>query len=699
MRRFGSLVLLLAFAIAVAAGSAHFTRLSRHSLEAYQNAAFSSAATVAAQTAETDAARLTERVLVLVLSGLRDDTSWRFASLQYIAERGLAVPVDAAVPTHGPANWLAMFSGASPAALGLILPAAADPDAHAALPVAATADTVLRRAVAAGITVEVVGSGPFRRLVAPPGAITRPLPEGIDAALTGIAEHWYTDEPGLLVAQIDVLDTAGHGAAPNSRDYLQRAGELDAALIRFLRGFNLNEATLIIVGDHGQLADGRHGGSEPDAVRTAWIMSGPGIDRDWRPEPDTAMPQTALASVVSGLLGLPLPERATTAAGQQLLALDDAGAVADQAARERWHTANANIARWLTYTQATTPTRGESATADAAPVSTDLPAVSVQVPATISDGTAEHSRLLSALDDALAVKTKAETIRRLPWTAGAALILLTVLIVVLLGAARSLVLTALAIYVFTSAVLWLGPWEFGPFYAPHSGSASWSSLPAHTAWAGYFRQRIAEAVAVLLPTAVLSGWLTARQRSSEARRSKRVQTPTPAALGLQFAVVAAALLGLVWLALFTIIGEQYDLNLPSLELWHALQLLGIHLQIVGYGAVGWAAAAAFGGAFHLRHVPDQSRYERPVIVTRPAAGNGSRVIALRGRAAAQSRAVSAQRRGAAAPGRGAAAPSRRAATQGRDTAAKGHKATGVPGKTRTRKIRRISDRSRGEPST
>lgn len=692
MRRFGSLVLLLVFAIAVAAGSAHFTSLSRHSLEAYQNDALSSAgrgasgasaasgAPRAPDTAAAEGASLTDRVLVLVISGLRHDTSWRFASLQYIAERGLAVPVDAAVPTHGPANWLTMFSGADPAALGFTMPAAIDPSAaQAALPAAATADTVLRQAIAAGMTVEIAGSAPFRRLVAPPGAISRPLPEGPDAALAAIAEHWYNDQPGLLVAHIDWLDTAGHDEGPNSREYLQRTGELDAALIRFLRSFNLGDATLIIAGDHGQLADGRHGGSEPDATRTAWIMSGPGIDAGWQPAPDTAVPQAGLASVLSGLLGLPLPERATTAVGQQLLALDEATAVADQAARERWHTANQNVARWLATVQAAVLSRGETAPVPPPPAPT-------AVPATTAEGAAEHSRLQSAVADALAAKARAETLRRLPWTAGAAVVLVTVLVLVLLGPARSLVLTAVVIYFAAAATLWLGPWEFGPFYAPHSGSLSWSSLPAHAGWDGYFRQRTAEAIAVLLPTAMLTGWLTARQRSSEARRSKRVETPVPAAFGLQFAAAAAAVLGLAWLAVFTLIGEHYDTNLPDPELWHMLQLLGIHLKIVGYGAIGWAVAAGFGGAFHLRHVPDQARYDRPVIVTRGATGSRAAV--------AGERAANAGIRSATAGSRSATAGNR-TSTAGDRTPA-GDRTTAGSSKPRapTRKIRKITDHKR-----
>src|SRR5690606_5173846 len=74
-----------------------------------------------------DGPALSPAVLVIVLSGLREDTSWRLASLQYVAERGLAVPVEAAVPTYGRTNWLAMFTGAEPDA-GTISPL---PDANA----------------------------------------------------------------------------------------------------------------------------------------------------------------------------------------------------------------------------------------------------------------------------------------------------------------------------------------------------------------------------------------------------------------------------------------------------------------------------------------------------------------------------------------------------------------------------------------
>lgn len=599
LRRIWPLLLLLVFTTAAAIGPAYFTRLSRSSLGAYQTALQSSPPRLplpgtADPNMQPEAPALSEQVLVIVLSGLRRDTAWRLASVHYVAERGLAVPVTASVPTYGPANWYSLFAGADPAAVG-----------HAG----GRGPTVLDLAAAAGIDVAIAGSEPFQAALAPATATALPLPDGGPAAaLAAVTEHWYAAHPGLLVAQIDWLDGPGHEFGPHSRDYLQRVGELDAALIRFLRTFDLDRATLLIVGDHGQTANGRHGGDEPDARRTLWVMAGPGIDASWQPADAQTMPQAGFAAVLSGLLGLPLPERATTAAGQELLALVPAG---EAAAIGRWQTAAAHLAAWL---QAAAP---ESAADGAAsqPAASHVPA-----PASSAQGRLLHAELEADLQAALAAHARAQQLRRLPFAAGAAIVLLAMLTLLLLSPARQLLLIGLALYVGIALAIWLGPWQFGPFYAPHSGSLSWSSLPAHSDWSGYFRQRAFEASLVLALTATVTGWLTASVRSWEARRNKRVLMPPPVAFGLYLSAGAVAALGLVWLAVYTWIGHDYAVAPPPPRLWHALQLVAVYVQAAGFGAVAWAALAGIGGTFYLRYVPSQA--EKPRI--RDAALPGAR---------------------------------------------------------------------------
>src|SRR5262249_50966095 len=87
---------------------------------------------------------------------------------------------------------------------------------------------------------------------------------------------------------------------PHGQAYIDQLRFLDGLLDRLAA--TIDPATLLLVtGDHGMASRGTHGGEE-EARRTPFVLRGPGVKTGIMAD----VPQTALASTLAVLLGLPM---------------------------------------------------------------------------------------------------------------------------------------------------------------------------------------------------------------------------------------------------------------------------------------------------------------------------------------------------------------------------------------------------------
>jgi hypothetical protein len=142
----------------------------------------------------------------------------------------------------------------------------------------------------------------------------------------------------LAVLLIGAVDAAGHEYGGIEPEYRAAAFEADAALRASVAGLDLTRDTIIVLADHGHTDGGGHGGLEPTVVDVPFIMAGAGVVPGVKVEIDLM----DVAPTAAVLLGLPapghglgkaalpalrlLPEHAT-----RIAALDDARVRTNQA--------------------------------------------------------------------------------------------------------------------------------------------------------------------------------------------------------------------------------------------------------------------------------------------------------------------------------------------------------------------------------
>jgi hypothetical protein len=155
------------------------------------------------------------------------------------------------------------------------------------------------------------------------GAETAPLEDYL-AVLASQAEEdarlLQASTRGLTVLEIHVVDDAGHGWGSASEEYARAAALADDAVRRLASGLDLGRATLVVTGDHGHVAEGGHGGPEPEVMGVPLVMAGAGVRAGARGD----CLQVDVAPTLSALLGLPLPAASRGRALVEALAIADA---------------------------------------------------------------------------------------------------------------------------------------------------------------------------------------------------------------------------------------------------------------------------------------------------------------------------------------------------------------------------------------
>jgi len=262
---------------------------------------------------------LTQSLVLVIVDGLRYDTSLEMPNLQSLRRRGAHAQVVVPLPSVSQPSWITLLSGAPPEFNGTPLFS----PSHEAHPI--VVDHLLRRARVMRRTTALVGFTAWRNLI-PPAALDDTIyAEGetpaddarlVDAAVGLLKTHY----PDVLLVHLSQVDAAGHAFGGASDRYYRAALRVDEMIRRLANAADLRISAFAIVSDHGHLDQGGHGGSEPVVTRVPFVLVGPGV----RPGDYGTIPAVDVAPTLAALLGLPIPAESHGTVRFEMLEVSDA---------------------------------------------------------------------------------------------------------------------------------------------------------------------------------------------------------------------------------------------------------------------------------------------------------------------------------------------------------------------------------------
>ncbi|MDB4960447.1 MAG: hypothetical protein JWP01_446 [Myxococcales bacterium] len=296
--------------------------------------------------------RLSRRVFLVIVDGLRLDRSYELPFLDELRRRGVDSEASSHYPTWSRPNYVSILTGVPPSASGVRTN-------HHSTPV--QLDTLMDRARAAGLSaasgtdydvlprlflrpragasrigIEVnIDEERDRDFVEDPAAIGAVRAPDADLA-SPFDDARYAPWPGgfseagaalaaghadLVVLLVGAVDAAGHGHGGDSLEYRIAAETADRALARALGRVDLTQDTILVTSDHGHTQHGGHGGLEPEVVTVPLIAAGAGIDASGVPRDARLID---IAPTVSALLAIPSPGHGLGRTLTEMLLLPDA---------------------------------------------------------------------------------------------------------------------------------------------------------------------------------------------------------------------------------------------------------------------------------------------------------------------------------------------------------------------------------------
>lgn len=263
-----------------------------------------------------------DRVIIVVIDGLRLDTSREMPFLSQLRERGAQRVIRAGQPSFSLPGWTVIGTGAWQETSGIT---------SNFVERRVEIDTIFAAAQRAGLSTGAVGMPEWDQLFGSDLDRFTPIPfdeeeynnpslaiesdrEALEAALTML-----DDPPELTLVHFLGVDSAGHGFGGGSAEYNQVARAADARLQDLLEEVDLDRTAVLITSDHGHIDAGGHSGPEPIVLNVPLVAVGAGI----RPGSNPVASQTDLAPTVAALLGTSIPAHNQ---GQPLLDLLDAPA-------------------------------------------------------------------------------------------------------------------------------------------------------------------------------------------------------------------------------------------------------------------------------------------------------------------------------------------------------------------------------------
>jgi len=240
-------------------------------------------------------ARVSRRVILVIIDGLRMRGSYRLPFLDSLRRRGVDAIARSHYPTYSRPNHVSILTGVPPAWSGVRNNAYAWP---------VEIDSLMDRANAAGLRSAYAADLAFGVAMMFhddfAAALYAPWPDGFARAAALVVGQDYP----LVVLLPGAVDAAGHARGADSPSYAAASAEVDRTLAAALAGLDLTRDTVIVTSDHGHTGRGGHGGNEPEVVEVPLVLAGAGI------RPGAALAEVDLIDVAptaAALLGLPAP--------------------------------------------------------------------------------------------------------------------------------------------------------------------------------------------------------------------------------------------------------------------------------------------------------------------------------------------------------------------------------------------------------
>ncbi len=256
--------------------------------------------------------RLSRRVVLVLIDGLRLDTSYGRPFLDHLREIGIDGQARSHFPSLSRPNYVSIVTGVEPRWSGV---RGNDYDWQVHL------DSVMARARAAGMRVA-YAAAESKGL---PQMFPEDLDEGGLSPWPGGVERTVAHalSPGgddLLLVWMSDVDNAGHKYGAASPAYRTAARHVDEKLGAMFGQLDLTKDTIVVVADHGHIDGGGHGGVEPEVMQVPLVLAGAGVKRGAIIE-DARL--VDVSPTIATLLGLPPPGHALGRVLTEALDLDD----------------------------------------------------------------------------------------------------------------------------------------------------------------------------------------------------------------------------------------------------------------------------------------------------------------------------------------------------------------------------------------
>jgi hypothetical protein len=275
--------------------------------------------------------RLADRVLLVVVDGLREDVAAELPTFQRLGEEGSYLVARSVQPSLSYPGWTALVTGAPPEISGVTTNWYEG---------RVEVDDVFASADRAGLVVAMAGDEGWRQLFpdVEHRALVPDVPDASDPRVARRSLRLLEEvDPDLFLVHLSDVDKRGH-AEGVEEGYLEASERADGIIERLVEAAGPGTA-VILTSDHGHVDVGGHGGPEPETVRTPLVLAGAGLVPGARGE----VAQEDVAPLISALLGIGRPVHAVGELREELLdAPDD---IREEVAGTHEETASALFAR------------------------------------------------------------------------------------------------------------------------------------------------------------------------------------------------------------------------------------------------------------------------------------------------------------------------------------------------------------------
>ena len=267
---------------------------------------------------ESSTPPLTSQVVLVVIDGLRYDTSFQMPYLNHLRDQGAHARLVSSPPSGAQIAWTALVSGAPPEINDASL---FDQSYQWIRPIAV--DHLFAALRRADFTSGIVGFHWWEKLVPPELLHVKYFVATDDAAADALVidragaflKEFY---PNFLVVNLRHVNTAAQEHGALSAEYAEAVLRCDEHVRLLSASMDLQRSTPVVVSSHGHLDQGGHGGAEAVTLATPFVMVGESV----RAGDHGLLAQTDVAPTIAALLGAPIPSAAQGSIRTDMVRMD-----------------------------------------------------------------------------------------------------------------------------------------------------------------------------------------------------------------------------------------------------------------------------------------------------------------------------------------------------------------------------------------